>query len=208
MEYITIICTYYDSFKGYSAPPPKTKYNVDGTAIKIDKPGAFGKNTHINIKSSKNVQIGNNNVMVINQTSSSKKGRHGRSRHDSSSSSSSSDDERHASTAARGSTKPVVTPDHQDLLTSERLVGDQDVRTASKFMGKSWRRIGRALSVADPELEQIHMDYSREEGIQGVGYRVIQVWRQKAGREAKLGVLTSAICKVYPPEDVLHHFSK
>lgn len=37
--------------------------------------GFLGKKTSIHIHSSKNVQIGDNNVMVINQTSNRQKGR-------------------------------------------------------------------------------------------------------------------------------------
>jgi hypothetical protein len=76
----------------------ETVINKDG-AIKIDKK-IGGKKTAIHIHNSKNVQVGNNNVMVINQTSNP---RRSRKRVDSSSDSSDSEDD----VPAKAAVKPI-----------------------------------------------------------------------------------------------------
>ena len=104
---------------GFKAPPTKPQYNIDGSQITIDKAGVLGKNTHINIHNSKNIQIGSNNVMIVNQTSEKGRGRRHRRRRGSSSSS--SDDDRGA--GVKGS-NPVLTQDYNDILCKYWSTGE------------------------------------------------------------------------------------
>lgn len=181
-----------DSSKGTEA-----RINKDGS-IKVEK-GFLGKKTSIHIHSSKNVQIGDNNVMVINQSSKPRKGRR---RDDSSSDSDDSEDDIVKPTKAA----PQISDICQTILTSSRLVNDHDVRRATTLIGKSWRRVGRELRLREADMEQIYAQHFREEGIQGVAHHMFTKWRQSSDKHATIGVLTSALVKVTPAVDIQVNF--
>lgn len=175
----------------------EARINKDGS-IKVER-GFLGKKTSIHIHSSKNVQIGDNNVMVINQTSKPRKGRR---RDDTSSDSDDSDDD----IVKPAKAAPQISDVCQTVLTSSRLVNDQDVRRATTLIGKSWRRVGRELKLRDAEMEQIYSQYFREEGIQGVAHHMFTKWRHLSDKQATIGVLTSALIKVTPAKDIQVNF--
>ncbi|XP_062594837.1 uncharacterized protein LOC134256200 [Saccostrea cucullata] len=174
----------------------RTKINKDGS-IKIEK-GYIGKKTSIHIHNSKNVQVGSNNVMVVNQTSGRSRGRR---RNDSSSDSSDWEEE----DPPREAAKPI-TDICQQILSSTRLANDLDIRRATTMIGKSWRRVGRTLNVSDTDLEQIYIQYFREEGIRGVAHHMFTKWKQQNGKKATVGVLTTALSKVNDPKDIQVNF--
>ncbi|XP_048745726.1 uncharacterized protein LOC125658493 [Ostrea edulis] len=174
----------------------ETKINKDGS-IKIDKK-VFGKKTSIHIHNSKNVQVGNNNVMVINQTANP---RRRRQQVDSSSESSDSEEDVPAKAAA----KPI-TDICQQILSSNRPADDQDIRRATTMIGKKWRRVGRSLNVSDADLEQIYIQHFREDGIRGVVHQVFTKWKQINGKKATVGALTTALSKVTDHKEIQVNF--
>lgn len=180
-----------------SSKGTEAKINKDGS-IKVEK-GFLGKKTSIHIHSSKNVQIGDNNVMVINQTPNRQKGRR---KDDTSSDSEDSEDYTDKPSKAALQISDIC----QKILTSSRLVNDLDVRRATTLIGKSWRRVGRELKLKDADMEQIYAQYFREEGIQGVAHHMFTKWRYLSDKQATIGVLTSALIKVTPAIDIQVNF--
>lgn len=180
-----------DAMKQVKMATSKTKESKDDGTFKVvtENPDAkvikvSGKTT-IHVQNSKNVQVGNNNVMVINQAVAPRRQRHF----------SDEEDKKPNEPAQPAIMNETVEQEIQAVLASEREVTERDITIAVRHMGKSWRRVARGLGHTDRDTEILYADHGNQ-GIQEVAYQCLLLWKQRNGPGATVGKLANAVKKV------------
>ncbi|KAK3091125.1 hypothetical protein FSP39_017282 [Pinctada imbricata] len=140
--------------------------NIGDITISNKKDGSC---TQINLSRVGNLQIGNNNVMVINQSKGSGKS--------------------YKSPKVTASRRP-----QSELTGSKARPSHKDLLHASQNVGKRWCKLGRTLGLTDQDIEQVEYDYNRE-GLSEVVWQMLQKWIRK-GRDVTVHRLALALYDV------------
>ncbi|XP_069115181.1 receptor-interacting serine/threonine-protein kinase 1-like isoform X2 [Argopecten irradians] len=168
-----------DDDVGYGHHAKGVKKKPEGASIEINKRLGSGAIAKINIESANNVQLGDHNVMVINNARKRKE-----------------TDMPPSPSITDVTPPPQLTAAQQAVLDSVEVVDERKLNILAGFIGKQWRRIFRKLGLTEEEIDRLHIDYQAAEGIKTVIYKGLVNWKEKNGREATVGKLVQVVYSI------------
>ncbi|XP_053401651.1 receptor-interacting serine/threonine-protein kinase 1-like [Mercenaria mercenaria] len=113
-----------------------------------------------------NLQIGNKNVMVVNDSGSRRKSEKKKQKCKKSQLTTCTDE---------------LSMDHIDMVSVE--------------IGKDWKRLCRQLDMTEADIEQLQFDYYAS-GLYEIMYQGIQRWIQRNGRAANIKTIAEALWEI------------